>query len=128
MIGERDISEKGISKMLQRIGMDEGIFYKSLGSVGSGNHFLELGDCNGHYTFTIHCGSRNFGVKVCKYWERVAKEVKIDRTAFSKALDELKASTVDKTTLPEKIKQLKREYEIGTPQGYLKGEDMKGSL
>lgn len=39
MIGERDISEKGISKMLQRIGMDEGIFYKSLGSVGSGNHF-----------------------------------------------------------------------------------------
>lgn len=128
MIGERDISEKGISKMLQRIGMDEGIFYKSLGSVGSGNHFLELGECNGHYTFTIHCGSRNFGVKVCKYWERVAKEVKIDRTAFSKALDELKASTVDKTTLPEKIKQLKREYEIGTPQGYLKGEDMKGYL
>lgn len=128
MINSIEITEDYISKLLKRIGQEESIFYRSLGSCGNGNHFLELGDCNGHYAFTIHCGSRNFGVKVCKYWERVAKEVKIDRTAFSKALDELKASTVDKTTLPEKIKQLKREYEIGTPQGYLKGEDMKGYL
>lgn len=128
MINDFDCTEKNLSKMLSRVGIDEGIFYKSLSSVGGGNHFIEIGEYNGNYAFTVHCGSRNFGLKVCKYWENKAKKQKFDKKAFSVAIDKLKSSIEDKSALPKKIKQLKREYEIGIPRGYLKDEDMKGYL
>lgn len=129
MIDNRTFSEKEISKILQRIGQDEGVFYKSISSLGGGNHFIEVGVTpSGEYAFTVHCGSRNFGLKVCKYWEKVTKSQKIDSEAFSKALEKLKAETDDLTTLPEKIKQMKKEYALGTPKEYLQGENMKGYL
>lgn len=49
-------------------------FDKSLMSLGGGNHFISIeksektGDCY----LIIHCGSRNFGKKVCDYWQAVA--------------------------------------------------------
>lgn len=36
MVENVKIDEKYITKMLQRIGMDEGVFYKSIGSIGGG--------------------------------------------------------------------------------------------
>jgi len=36
MIEDFDISEEGLRKFTQRIGMDLGVFYKSLGSIGGG--------------------------------------------------------------------------------------------
>lgn len=36
MVENVKVDEKFITKMLQRIGMDEGVFYKSIGSVGGG--------------------------------------------------------------------------------------------
>ena len=129
LINDMDLSENGISKLLQRIGMDEGIFYKSISSVGGGNHFLEFGVSEqGNLVFTIHCGSRNFGVKVCKYWNSIAKKQKIDHSEFAKALEKLKSETKDKTELPEKIKQLKKDMLIGVPDEYLQGENVKGYL
>lgn len=48
-------------------------FDQSLMSLGGGNHFLEI-DVNkdGNKYLIIHCGSRNFGKKVCDYWQNVA--------------------------------------------------------
>lgn len=66
------VSEKYITEMMKRIGMNEGVFYRSLCSVGGGNHFLEMGELDGHAVWTIHCGSRHLGQKVCKYWEKRA--------------------------------------------------------
>lgn len=43
----------------------------SIGSLGGGNHFIEL-DVNedtGKYYLVIHSGSRNLGVQVCKYYQ-----------------------------------------------------------
>ena len=47
---------------------------KSIGSLGSGNHFIELGksQLTGDYGFTVHSGSRQFGYKVCQYWQKKA--------------------------------------------------------
>lgn len=41
-----------------------------IGSLGSGNHFIETGISNpGDETWiTVHSGSRNFGNRVCAYW------------------------------------------------------------
>ena len=45
----------------------------SIGSLGSGNHFLEINrDSNGALWFSIHCGSRNFGHRICTYHQKRA--------------------------------------------------------
>lgn len=48
-------------------------FDQSLSSIGSGNHFCEIDvDKNGNKYLVIHTGSRNFGKKVCDYWQNIA--------------------------------------------------------
>jgi tRNA-splicing ligase RtcB len=44
-------------------------------TLGSGNHFLELGkDENGRLYLTVHTGSRNLGLRVCNHFQRKATE------------------------------------------------------
>ena len=73
MVGVMDVFEKGITAMLRRIDQKEHMFYNSIGTVGGGNHFVEVGVTpEGNYAFTVHCGSRNLGQKVWKYWKMEA--------------------------------------------------------
>lgn len=73
MVGAMDVSEKGITAMLKRVDQKEHMFYNSIGTVGGGNHFVEVGVTpEGNYAFTVHCGSRNLGQKVWKYWKMEA--------------------------------------------------------
>ena len=73
MVGAMDISERGITAMLKRVDQKEHMFYNSIGTVGGGNHFVEVGVTpEGNYAFTVHCGSRNLGQKVWKYWKNEA--------------------------------------------------------
>lgn len=67
-----------ISDFCRRIKMQEGIFYKSLGTLGGGNHFIEYGEDtdSGDGWLTIHCGSRNLGVKVANHWHNIASNPK----------------------------------------------------
>lgn len=53
-----------------------------IGTVGSGNHFVEIGATpEGNYAITVHCGSRNFGQKVWKYWKMVASNPQFNHPA-----------------------------------------------
>ena len=73
MVGAMNVSEKGITAILKRIDQKEHMFYNSIGTVGGGNHFVEVGVTpEGNYAFTVHCGSRNLGQKVWKYWKMEA--------------------------------------------------------
>lgn len=73
MVGFFNVSEKGITSFLKRIDQSEHMFYHSIGTVGGGNHFVEVGITpEGNYAFTVHCGSRNLGQKVWKYWKTEA--------------------------------------------------------
>lgn len=75
MVGTTDMSEKGITAMLKRLEQSEHMFYHSIGTVGGGNHFVEVGVTpDGNYAFTAHCGSRNLGQMVWKYWKRIAMQ------------------------------------------------------
>lgn len=66
-----------IADFCRRIKLQEGIFYKSLGSLGGGNHFIEYGeDSEGTPWLTIHTGSRNLGVKVANHWHNIANNPK----------------------------------------------------
>lgn len=52
----------------------EQILY-SIGSLGSGNHFIELNeDENGDHYIVIHTGSRNLGIQVCSHHMEIAKK------------------------------------------------------
>ena len=72
-VDNADVSERGIEKLLNRVEMNAKTFFCQIGTVGSGNHFVEIGITpEGNYAITVHCGSRNFGQKVWKYWHTVA--------------------------------------------------------
>jgi tRNA-splicing ligase RtcB len=48
---------------------------KQIGTLGGGNHFIELQRCNeGYLWIMIHSGSRNLGKQVADYYNRVAKK------------------------------------------------------
>jgi len=47
-----------------------------LGTLGGGNHFIELQrDNNGFVWIMIHSGSRNFGYKIAKHFNKVAQKL-----------------------------------------------------
>lgn len=53
-----------------------GYFEKSIGTLGSGNHFLELEiDDEQNVYLVIHTGSRNLGKQVAEYYQNVAIDV-----------------------------------------------------
>lgn len=48
----------------------------SIGSLGGGNHFIELGkDENNDIWLTIHSGSRNFGHQIATHYQKRAQEI-----------------------------------------------------
>jgi len=50
--------------------------YYQLGTLGGGNHFIEIQeDEEGKVGIMLHSGSRNFGYKVCKYFNKLAKKL-----------------------------------------------------
>lgn len=65
-----------VEKTADKLGMKDGRALRSIGSIGSGNHFLEAGyGSDGKLWVTIHSGSRNFGLQVAKYHGEKAKEL-----------------------------------------------------
>ena len=65
---------QNISEYCSSIGMDHNKILCSLGTLGGGNHFIELGTVvGGGYRVTIHSGSRNFGMRIANYFQDKAK-------------------------------------------------------
>ncbi len=53
--------------------------FHSLGTLGSGNHFIEIGEnLNGEVCITIHSGSRNIGHSIASYYMKKARFLPID--------------------------------------------------
>lgn len=114
------INEEYVSQLCKKVGINEGTFYNSLGTLGGGNHFIELGraESTNNIFLTIHTGSRNFGVKVCKYHAEIAK---FDKKAFSNEIQRLK-STVEPQSMQAEIQRLKGKF--AGYSGYLTNEAM----
>jgi len=54
--------------------IEEGYF--QVGTLGGGNHFIEIQeDESGLCTIMLHSGSRNFGYKICRHFNKIAKEL-----------------------------------------------------
>ena len=75
-IHEHPISMSNADKIYAPIDVDKA--YQSLGTLGGGNHFIEVDrDVNGHLWLVVHTGSRHLGLEVCKYYQDLAyKKIK----------------------------------------------------
>jgi tRNA-splicing ligase RtcB len=73
---DRFVAETGNSNFpAELMGEIESGYYQ-LGTLGGGNHFIELQeDGNGRLGVMLHSGSRNFGLKICNYYNKIAKSL-----------------------------------------------------
>jgi len=63
-------------EIVNNTNQDEDDVYRKLGTLGGGNHFIEIDqDPEGNKWLTIHSGSRNFGYKIASYHQNKAKEL-----------------------------------------------------
>lgn len=59
----------------KQIGVKVKYAIDSIGTLGGGNHFIEIGKSEKTgYWITIHSGSRNFGARICQYWQGIAEK------------------------------------------------------
>jgi len=66
---------ESVKDVARKTNQDENYVINSLGSLGGGNHYLEINiDANtGHKYLNIHSGSRNFGLKIALFHQNIAK-------------------------------------------------------
>lgn len=94
---------------------------RSLGTLGGGNHFIELDeDEQGYKYLVIHSGSRNLGVKVCNFFQHLAKK-NVNRSEERKRIIE----DLKKYGLEREINNALRRLGTVPPDlAYLEGEDL----
>lgn len=104
---------------------------KSLGSLGEGNHFIEI-DINslGEYYLVIHSGSRNLGVQVASIYQNKAtlyheNKVFNKKKEIERVINEYKQLRKEKEIQKEidRIKQTKVELSMPKELCYLEGSD-----
>lgn len=124
------VDKEYIAQLCKKIGINEDTFYFSVGTLGGGNHFIELGESvnNGSHYLTIHSGSRNFGLKVCNYH---AKKMLAQRGLNQEYFDEFKQitkNTLPTSDIPQKLQELAKKYKVDKKEYLLEGDDMYNYL
>ena len=80
--------------------IDKDMALRSIGSLGGGNHFIELDvDSQGNKYLVIHSGSRNLGKRVCEYWQK-------------KAVDYCQSKAYNEREIIDRLKAEGRQKEI----------------
>ncbi|MGL5460483.1 MAG: RtcB family protein [Cetobacterium sp.] len=114
--------EKELKEMLSRLNISEDRVFSSVGTLGGGNHYIEVGsDSEGILYLTIHSGSRNLGVQVAKYYQNLAYKSYENKVKFEK--EEIIKNILDKSKIQEKLANFKTSYPNYYIE-YLFGEDL----
>lgn len=108
----------------------------SIGSLGSGNHFIELDkDTHGNYYLIIHTGSRHLGVEVCNYWQKKAEAyIQSGARNFKEESAYIIAKlkeTGREVDIQKELNALKQSFSqkgMNNDIAYLEGEDLEGYL
>jgi tRNA-splicing ligase RtcB (3'-phosphate/5'-hydroxy nucleic acid ligase) len=110
---------------------------KSLGTLGGGNHFIEVDkDENGNYFLVIHTGSRNLGKQVAEiYQEKAIENTRLGNNSYESlrsALIESYKQSKFKGDLQAALKKLKEQSQnktVANPDlAYLEGLDASNYL
>lgn len=107
--------------------------HQSLGTLGGGNHFIELGvDENGDYWLSVHSGSRSLGLLVANTHQEIAvkrlheKEVNL-KGIIEKLKSEGRHKEIQGTIAKIKSQTPKITKEMET-LAYIQGNDLKNYL
>lgn len=94
---------------------------RSFGTLGGGNHFIELDeDEQGYKYLVIHTGSRNLGVKVCNYFQLLAQKNMNRREERQRIIEDLKRYGLER----EINNTLRRLGTVPPDLAYLEGENL----
>ena len=87
---------------------------KSLGTLGGGNHFIEIDkSSDGTFYLVIHTGSRNLGKQVAEIYQRLAIDLACGKDKFFQQKEniiEVYKSLGRKKEIQSKLKELEKEY------------------
>lgn len=93
-------------------------FERSLGTLGGGNHFIEIDvDSNDNKYLIIHTGSRNLGKQVAEYYQNLAIELMQGKDKLfeqQNTIIELYKAQGRKNEIQDAIKKLKADFKAKT--------------
>lgn len=129
-VHEEPIASSNADKIIAPVNIE--LAMRSLGTLGGGNHFLELSkDDSGNYWLIVHTGSRHLGLEIAKYYmERAQKKLNKEDTKdeIETVVVELKAQGKQKE-IEEAIKEIvKRKPKIPKGLSYVYGEDFENYI
>ena len=88
---------------------------RSLGTLGGGNHFIEIDEAaDGTKYLVIHSGSRNLGKQVAEYYQQLAIDLAKGKEEYFKARDELireYKETGRRTEIEAALKEMRSDFE-----------------
>lgn len=88
---------------------------RSLGTLGGGNHFIEIDQAkDGTYYLVIHSGSRNLGKQIAEIYQQLAIDLHMGKEEYFKQRDEI-ISTYKaagrRAEIQKALKELQKNYE-----------------
>ncbi len=119
-----------IDELLCRDNINVGLALRSVGTLGGGNHFIEIdADDDGRLYLVIHSGSRRAGLEVAEYYQNAAcnalhaeREAQIRRAA-ARLKEEGRTGEIVAA-----IEAVRRRYDISRDMAYLEGVEMKNYI
>ena len=88
---------------------------RSLGTLGGGNHFIEIDKASdGTFYLVIHSGSRNLGKQVAEYYQQLAIDLHMGKEEYFKKRDEIIAAykaAGQRSEIQSALKELKMNFE-----------------
>ena len=92
---------------------------RSLGTLGGGNHFIEIDvDEEGGKYLVIHSGSRNLGTQVAEFYQQIAVDLNVGKEDYFKKREEIIVTYKAegrKAEIQKELKRLEREFETKEP-------------
>ena len=110
---------------------------RSLGTLGGGNHFIEIDvDEEGNKYLIIHSGSRNLGTQVAEFYQGIAIDLNLGKEEYFKKRDEIIRTYKEqgrRNEIQAVLKQMAKEWVEKKPTMprelcYLYGEFMEDYL
>ena len=85
---------------------------RSLGTLGGGNHFIELNEFENYYLLVVHSGSRNLGATICDYYTKTYMNEVYNEKSHKQAIQYIKG-TFDKSEWQNQISKIdKKDFMI----------------
>lgn len=92
---------------------------RSLGTLGGGNHFIEIdADADGNKYLIIHSGSRNLGTQVAELYQRTAVDLNLGKEEFFRQREEIIRTYKEegrRSEIQPTLKKMAREWKNKEP-------------